>query len=125
VFAEDGELNISLAKIRVGETWLAAIHGHETLDAVEQQTEQKNAMLERFQREVQNCMLTQLDLLIAIRNSILVKLSSRNVILTRRCSVLSRATAQNPSFDFSGAEFNGTVPDAASFMGGIDKNAMR
>lgn len=52
VFAEDGELNISLAKIRVGETWMAAIHGHETLDAVEQQTEQKNAMLERFQREV-------------------------------------------------------------------------
>lgn len=33
--------------------------------------------------------------------------------------------AQNPSFDFSGAEFNGTVPDAHSFMGGIDKNAMR
>ena len=27
--------------------------------------------------------------------------------------------AQNPGFDFSGAEFNGEVPDARSFMGGV------
>lgn len=26
---------------------------------------------------------------------------------------------QNPGFDFSGAEFNGQVPDARSFMGGV------
>lgn len=26
---------------------------------------------------------------------------------------------QNPGFDFSGAEFNGEVPDARSFMGGV------
>lgn len=26
---------------------------------------------------------------------------------------------QNPGFDFSGAEFNGQVPDARTFMGGV------
>ena len=51
---EDDELNISLAKTRVGETWKTAIRGHETLDAAEQELEQKNALLERFQREVRN-----------------------------------------------------------------------
>ena len=27
--------------------------------------------------------------------------------------------AQHPGFDFSGAEFNGNVPDATEFMGGV------
>jgi hypothetical protein len=28
-------------------------------------------------------------------------------------------TLQHPGFDFSGADFNGQVPDARSFMGGV------
>jgi hypothetical protein len=28
-------------------------------------------------------------------------------------------TSQHPGFDFSGADFNGQVPDARSFMGGV------
>ena len=32
--------------------------------------------------------------------------------------MLERFQAENPGFDFSGASFNGTVPDAKNFMGG-------
>ncbi|CAN0531560.1 unnamed protein product, partial [Ectocarpus sp. 12 AP-2014] len=32
--------------------------------------------------------------------------------------MLERFQSENPGFDFSGAEFNGQVPDARSFMGG-------
>eukprot|EP00752_Nemacystus_decipiens_P007181 g6430.t1 len=33
--------------------------------------------------------------------------------------MLERFQSENPGFDFSGAEFNGEVPDARSFMGGV------
>ncbi|CAM9612748.1 unnamed protein product [Hapterophycus canaliculatus] len=33
--------------------------------------------------------------------------------------MLERFQSENPGFDFSGAEFNGQVPDARSFMGGV------
>jgi hypothetical protein len=33
--------------------------------------------------------------------------------------MLERFQQENPGFDFSGAEFNGAVPDAATFMGGM------
>jgi hypothetical protein len=53
--ADDGELLISLSKVQVGETWKSALRGHETLDAEEEDKDRKNAMLERFQREVNPC----------------------------------------------------------------------
>ena len=34
------------------------------------------------------------------------------------CNALQK-NSQNPGFDFSNADFNGMVPDAASFMGGV------
>ena len=39
----------------------------------------------------------------------------------RKALLLERFQAENPGFDFRGAEVNGTVPDAATFMGGIRK----
>ncbi|KAJ1637830.1 nudC domain-containing protein 2, partial [Pavlovales sp. CCMP2436] len=33
--------------------------------------------------------------------------------------MLERFQAENPGFDFSGASFNGEVPDPKSFMGGM------
>jgi hypothetical protein len=33
--------------------------------------------------------------------------------------MLERFTEENPGFDFSNAEFNGNVPDARNFMGGV------
>ncbi|CAM9964548.1 unnamed protein product [Ascophyllum nodosum] len=33
--------------------------------------------------------------------------------------MLERFQSENPGFDFSGAEFNGQVPDARTFMGGV------
>lgn len=35
--------------------------------------------------------------------------------------MLQRFQAEHAGFDFSSAEFNGTVPDAANFMGGMPK----
>jgi hypothetical protein len=37
----------------------------------------------------------------------------------RRRLMLERFQAEHPGFDFSNADFSGTVPDAASFMGGM------
>lgn len=36
--------------------------------------------------------------------------------------VRERFQAENPGFDFSGAEFNGSVPDPKTFMGGVGYN---
>ena len=33
--------------------------------------------------------------------------------------MLERFQEEHPGFDFSGAEFNGNVPDATEFMGGV------
>ena len=33
--------------------------------------------------------------------------------------MLERFQEENPGFDFSSAKFNGAVPDARTFMGGI------
>ena len=39
----------------------------------------------------------------------------------KKALLLERFQAENPGFDFRGAEVNGTVPDAATFMGGMKK----
>jgi hypothetical protein len=36
--------------------------------------------------------------------------------------MLERFTEENPGFDFSNAEFNGQIPDARKFMGGVKYN---
>lgn len=36
--------------------------------------------------------------------------------------MLERFQAENPGFDFSGASFNGAVPDPKTFMGGVGYN---
>lgn len=33
--------------------------------------------------------------------------------------MLERFQQENPGFDFSNADFNGSVPDARTFMGGV------
>ena len=35
--------------------------------------------------------------------------------------MLERFQAEHPGFDFSGAEFNGAVPDAHKFMDGFER----
>ena len=37
--------------------------------------------------------------------------------------MLERFQAENPGFDFSGAQFNGSVPDPKTFMGGVGYNS--
>ena len=39
--------------------------------------------------------------------------------------MLERFQAENPGFDFSGASFNGSVPDPKTFMGGVGYNTPR
>lgn len=38
---------------------------------------------------------------------------------TKRQMMLERFQEENPGFDFSGAEFNGSAPDPRTFMGGV------
>jgi len=37
----------------------------------------------------------------------------------KKAMMLQRFQKENPGFDFSGASFNGAVPDATQFMGGM------
>jgi len=38
--------------------------------------------------------------------------------------LLERFQRENPGFDFSQAQFNGSAPDARKFLGGIDRNRL-
>ena len=38
---------------------------------------------------------------------------------SKKAMMLQRFQKENPGFDFSGADFNGQVPDATQFMGGM------
>jgi hypothetical protein len=38
--------------------------------------------------------------------------------------MLERFQKEHPGFDFSNADFSGNVPDARSFMGGLDYNKL-
>ena len=37
----------------------------------------------------------------------------------KKAMILERFQQENPGFDFSGADFNGQVPDPKTFMGGM------
>lgn len=88
----DGELNINLQKMQMGETWDCALKGRAEakIDDFTKEEVRKKMMLERFQYEVR------------------LTIPSLTLILQK-----------HPGFDFSGADFNGNVPDAKDFMGGI------
>ena len=51
VCAEDGELHISLQKMRKGETWHCVFVGHGTLDPLAETEVHKSMLLERFGQE--------------------------------------------------------------------------
>lgn len=40
----------------------------------------------------------------------------------RKKIMLERFQEEHPGFDFSSAEFNGAVPDARTFMGGVSRS---
>jgi len=88
----DGELNINLQKMQMGETWDCALKGRAEakIDDFTKEEVRKKMMLERFQYEVR---LTNF--------------------------IPHTDPSKHPGFDFSGADFNGNVPDAKDFMGGI------
>ena len=96
---EGKELHLIITKGSKGVTWPSLLRGHTEVDPYTQQELQKTLMLERFQAEVRPCP-------------------------TPRAPAAHRPTAphacgQNPGFDFSGASFNGQVPDPKTFMGGV------
>lgn len=102
----DGELNINLQKMNKAEAWDCALMGQagSSVDAFTKEETRKKLMLERFQEEV--------DLSMCIKEIFIV-------CLTKLCFSFVRFTIQHPGFDFSGADFNGQVPDARNFMGGV------
>lgn len=51
---EDGTICINLQKLSKGETWLAALKGHEVRDIISHEEDKKKLLLERFQEEVHN-----------------------------------------------------------------------
>ena len=82
-------------------TWTAALKGRggEHVDIFTQEGEKKKMMLERFQEEHPG-----MEFFFFVLHD-----SSIHNMLILSCV----------GFDFSGAEFNGNVPDATKFMGGI------
>lgn len=104
---EDGVLHLSLTKGSKGVTWACLLQGHTVNDPLTASEVQKSLMLERFQAEVrafQRSCTAILHAPLAVTHSPLVP------------------CVQHPGFDFSGASFNGSVPDPKSFMGGVGYN---
>lgn len=121
---EDGEIHLIITKGSKGLTWESFLKGHTKNDAFTASEVQKSMMLERFQEEVHP------------------RGKGRGGRVPRTCpDIPSRVTSlarrrpdptlpppfapshpQNPGFDFSGAEFNGAVPDPKTFMGGVGYN---
>ena len=97
----DGEININLQKMNKAEAWSSALAGKsgEEVDELTKEDIKKKLMIERFQEEVK----------IKWPLSHSLKPPSYDTFLF----------TQHPSFDFSGAEFNGMVPNARDFMGGV------
>lgn len=50
--------------------------------------------------------------------------AARDEALRQRL-LLERFQRENPGFDFSGASFSGSAPDAREFLGGIDRSRLR
>lgn len=48
---EDGEIHVTLQKMRKAETWASAFAGHAPLDPLAAQEEQRRILLQRFQEE--------------------------------------------------------------------------
>jgi len=48
---DDGEIELSLKKMRKAETWEAVFKGHEAMDPMQKQEVQKKLTLQRFQEE--------------------------------------------------------------------------
>jgi hypothetical protein len=46
-------------------------------------------------------------------------MSNLTIVNSSACFFLLISLTQHPGFDFSGAEFNGQVPAAKDFMGGV------
>jgi CS domain len=105
----DGEININLQKMNKAEAWTCALRGQsgEEIDEITKDEVKKKLMIERFQEEV------------STRNP-----PRKQCNLTRVSQKVSLFLlhVQHPSFDFSSAEFNGIVPDAREFMGGVKRS---
>ena len=83
------------------------------MDAFTADSVKKKMMLERFQEEVGPPPGATTALLVAP-----LSLSHAPLSLSLFFHY-ERIYTQNPGFDFSGAEFNGAVPDPQTFMGGV------
>ncbi len=96
----DGEININLQKMNKAEAWECALVGQagQSIDAFTKEEVKKKLLLERFQEEVW-CFIFTVTLFTIVS--------------------LTATTSQHPGFDFSSADFNGQVPDAREFMGGV------
>ncbi len=108
--ADGSQLTINLQKAERGEPWPSVFKGHE-LDAMAQQQESQRLMLERFQQEVRS----------SCAGAAVGGGSTQHVLrpCARHCSG-APPVAQHPGFDFSGATFNGQVPNPRTFMGGTN-----
>lgn len=105
----DGEININLQKMNKAEAWESALGGRAgaVLDPYSKEEVKKKLMLERFQQEV--CLYLWKLVIPCVSSSSPPHYLPRSLFGAR----------QHPSFDFSGAEFNGQVPNARDFMGGV------
>jgi len=82
-------LIVYLAKAKKGEVWELALKGNTTVKAESRNSKQSLQMDPLSKREIQKEMM------------------------------LERFQEENPGMDFRGAEFNGSVPDPRTFMGGV------
>ncbi|KAF1333683.1 E3 ubiquitin-protein ligase chfr, partial [Globisporangium splendens] len=100
--ADQGELTINLQKMKKGLMWPSVFVGHG-------EVQQNSSYLIFISGPV------YLTFVAILR----FQLDPMAQEATKRQMMLERFQEENPGFDFSGAEFNGSAPDPRTFMGGV------
>lgn len=99
---DETTLVIYLAKAKKGEVWDFALKGNHTVNTDGNNNNNSNNPIDGSHR---NPALAQLDPM--VKQEI------------QKDMMLERFQEENPGMDFRGAEFNGSVPDPRTFMGGV------
>ena len=117
----DGEIHLYLPKGSKGTLWPAVFKGHTQVHGLPLQLpERALAHVCAFNRTQTEPARSRVILSDSAAVPSQVDPFTRSEL--QKGLMLQRFQAENPGFDFSGATFNGQVPDTKTFMGGIGYN---
>ena len=105
---DEGIITILLSKVYRGETWEGILCGH-AASSTTTSNSSDNATSTTQQQQQQSGGISE-------------SIDPITKQAMQRTLMLERFQEENPGFDFRDATFNGEVPDARNFMGGVNTN---